>query len=209
LRQVNISLQCLEARGPEDPAGRYLDTIFNFIAESRKTGGPFICLRLWNGPAGAHDGLNGRLLRGLEERFRPGISIEKQLASGNDATLADKIFLNRAPRFEWPGLERPDRGPSGFCLGLREQVAILVDGTVVPCCLDAEGVIKLGDIRRQSLEEIVQGPRARRLFNGFSRREAVEELCRRCGYRERFDRMRRPQAAHIDPRKHRGNPGSY
>jgi radical SAM protein with 4Fe4S-binding SPASM domain len=63
---------------------------------------------------------------------------------------------------------------------------VLVDGTVVPCCLDGEGVINLGNVHETSFSEIVDGERANNLYYGFSRREAVEELCRRCGYRQRF-----------------------
>ncbi|TGU69848.1 radical SAM protein, partial [Mesorhizobium sp. M00.F.Ca.ET.186.01.1.1] len=58
--------------------------------------------------------------------------------------------------------------------------------TVVPCCLDGEGVIKLGNIRQTTFTDIVEGERANAIVEGFSRREAVEELCKRCGYRQRF-----------------------
>ena len=71
-------------------------------------------------------------------------------------------------------------------MGLRDQVGVLLDGTVVPCCLDHEGDIPLGNLYRQTMEEILNGPRAREIYDGFSRRRAVEELCRRCGYARRF-----------------------
>jgi len=64
---------------------------------------------------------------------------------------------------------------------------ILVDGTVVPCCLDGEGVINLGNIHESDFSQIVESERANNIFNGFSRREAVEELCRKCGYRTKFN----------------------
>jgi radical SAM protein with 4Fe4S-binding SPASM domain len=76
---------------------------------------------------------------------------------------------------------------TGFCLGLRDQLAILVDGTVVPCCLDAQGGLALGNIRDQALSDILQGTRAKAIYDGFSKRTVVEELCRKCGYRTRFD----------------------
>jgi radical SAM protein with 4Fe4S-binding SPASM domain len=65
-------------------------------------------------------------------------------------------------------------------------VAILVDGTVVPCCLDGEGILSLGNINMTSFSDIIESERAKNIFEGFSRREAVEELCRKCGYRKRF-----------------------
>jgi radical SAM protein with 4Fe4S-binding SPASM domain len=75
---------------------------------------------------------------------------------------------------------------SGFCLGLRDQAAILTDGTVVPCCLDSEGSIKLGNIFEDGFEYILNGERARNLYEGFSNRKAVEELCVKCSYHSRF-----------------------
>ena len=83
-------------------------------------------------------------------------------------------------------MEAEDRGESCFCYGLRDQIGILCDGTVVPCCLDHEGDVPLGNLFTQSLEEILAGERARAIREGFSRRRAVEPLCRRCGYSRRF-----------------------
>lgn len=73
-----------------------------------------------------------------------------------------------------------------FCYGLRDQIGILVDGTVVPCCLDSEGNINLGNIFENSLGEILEDDRAKNIYDGFSRRCAVEDLCKRCGYAKRY-----------------------
>ena len=83
-------------------------------------------------------------------------------------------------------MEAEDRGETCFCYGLRDQIGILCDGTVVPCCLDHEGDVPLGNLFTQSLEEILESDRARTIREGFSRRQAVEALCRRCGYSRRF-----------------------
>ncbi len=107
--------------------------------------------------------------------------------------LAPGVFLEWGERFHWPGLSGapggtvpPSPGGSGFCYGLRDHVGVLWDGTVVPCCLDHDGEIPLGNLYRQSLEEILASPRARAIYDGFSRRQAVESLCRTCGRRHRF-----------------------
>ena len=73
-----------------------------------------------------------------------------------------------------------------FCYGLRDQLGILCDGTVVPCCLDHEGDLALGNLFHQNMEEILTTPRAVSIYEGFSRRKAAESLCRRCGYARRF-----------------------
>ncbi|MBR5217753.1 MAG: SPASM domain-containing protein, partial [Oscillospiraceae bacterium] len=61
-------------------------------------------------------------------------------------------------------------------------------GTVVPCCLDGEGHIPLGNLFEQDWQAIMDSPRAKALFDGFSRRQPTEELCRRCGYARRFSK---------------------
>ena len=99
--------------------------------------------------------------------------------------LAPNIYLEWGERFEWPDLDARE-GETRFCMGLRDQVGVLWDGTVVPCCLDHEGDIPLGNLYEQSLEDILNTPRARAIYDGFSRGRAAEELCRRCGYARRF-----------------------
>jgi len=56
----------------------------------------------------------------------------------------------------------------------------------VPCCLDSEGKIPLGNIHKTSLTHILDSERAKNMYEGFSRRCAVEELCKRCGYAKRY-----------------------
>ena len=78
------------------------------------------------------------------------------------------------------------QGDEFFCYGLRDHFGILSDGTVVPCCLDHEGDLPLGNLFESTLEEILSGDKAKAIYDGFSRRQAVEELCRKCGYARRF-----------------------
>ena len=143
-------------------------------------------LRLWN-LDGEHtqggNSCNEQILRRLEEVFpRPW----KEGWQGT--TLAPRVYLEWGERFEWPDLNADDQGQSGFCQGLRDHIGVLWDGTVVPCCLDHEGDIPLGNLYDGSLEDILSSPRARAIYNGFSQGRAAEELCRRCGYRRRFSK---------------------
>ena len=82
------------------------------------------------------------------------------------------------------------RGESVFCYGLKDQFGVLCDGRVVPCCLDREGEITLGNLLEEgsSVEEILSCERARNMKKGFSQRHATEELCRRCGYAQKFNK---------------------
>ena len=78
------------------------------------------------------------------------------------------------------------QGEEFFCYGLRDHFGILADGTVVPCCLDSDGVIALGNIFKEDIDTILSSPRAKAISEGFSHRKASEELCKRCQYAQRF-----------------------
>ncbi|MDD5675183.1 MAG: SPASM domain-containing protein [Chitinivibrionales bacterium] len=166
----------------------YLDNIFTFTHALMTHGDCIISFRLWNGGSEKHTGHSQHILERIKLAFNCDISLQDQTNPVAGVKIAENVYLNRAEAFEWPTLKKdPICGPA-FCLGLRDQIAILADGTVTPCCLDAEGIINLGNIFTQELADILRGARARNLYNGFSRREAVEELCRRCTYRLRFEK---------------------
>lgn len=177
LHRVNISLQSIEGSGSTISAGEYIDALCAFCAAASERG--IICsLRLWN--EGGKNSRNAELLALLEKHFpQPWTDCTKNLR------LRDKVFLEHGDKFEWPDLAAPEAGVS-FCYGLRDHIGILCDGTVVPCCLDSEGSIPLGNIHNQRLDEILSSPRAKAIYDGFSCRKATEELCRRCGYASRF-----------------------
>ena len=102
--------------------------------------------------------------------------------------IGNKVFLEYGDKFDWPDLSATDTGKKVSCYGLRDQIGVLCDGTVVPCCLDHEGDLALGNLFTQPLEEILSSPRARAIYESFSGRQAREELCRKCGYARRFIR---------------------
>ena len=89
-------------------------------------------------------------------------------------------------RFEWPDSEAEIKGKRYFCYGLKDQFGILSDGTIVPCCLDIEGTISLGNIFKDELNSVLKSKRAMDIAEGFKRGEAAEDLCKRCGYTQRF-----------------------
>jgi radical SAM protein with 4Fe4S-binding SPASM domain len=147
-----------------------------------------ISLRLWNlPPTGASlPSPNDPILKALEDFFGLPEPLVTRLTPGHGITLAPKVFLSQNNRFTWPHGPAPDLGDKGTCRGLKDHVAILVDGTVVPCCLDGEADIPLGNIHAQSLAEICASPRAVAMRTGFSQRRLTEPLCRRCTFRQSF-----------------------
>ena len=177
LHKVNLSLQSFEAnKGGE--LDSYVNQCAGFAAAAAASGK--LCeLRLWN--HGGWESLNEEILRLLEKQFpRPWD------AGGRSVKLAERVWLAEDDKFDWPDLSAQDRGERCFCYGLRDQIGVLCDGTVVPCCLDHDGEEPLGNLFDQSLDEVMSTQKAREIYQGFSQRKAVSPLCRRCGYARRF-----------------------
>ena len=173
LHKVNISLHAFEANDLSVPFSRYLDDCFAYGKAA--AGKKLTVYRLWN--AGGADVRNGQILQALEHAFpKPWITEPR------GTRIGDRVYLEHGSKFDWPDLSADDVGESCFCYGLRDQLGVLCDGTVVPCCLDHEGDIVLGDLLTQDLDEILNSPRARAIYDGFSVGKATEDLCRRCGY---------------------------
>lgn len=189
LRQINISLHSFEANEKTVELEDYINNVTDFITKARSNSDIICAIRLWNmdnNDLKGANGLNSDILKMLEENLELDFSIGEKLQETNRIKLKDKVYLNMAEKFEWPDIQIDSLGEEVFCHGLRNQIGILVDGTVVPCCLDSEGNINLGNIFEKSLKDIVEDKRARDIYDGFSRRRAVEELCKKCGYATRF-----------------------
>lgn len=180
VHKVSVSLHSAEGNGMEDMA-EYLTAVWDFSRRASEAG--IICaLRLWN--LGGAEERNGEILSFLGEQVgcRPLSLPQPRQGSWK---LGERLYLEQAERFDWPDMAAPETG-TRFCLGLREQIAVLCDGTAAPCCLDHEGDVPLGNLLEQGLEEILDGPRARALVRGFSEGRPSEALCRRCGFATRF-----------------------
>lgn len=177
LHKVNISLHAFEANDLAVPFAQYLQGCFDFGQAAQ--GKVLISYRLWNN--GGLDSRNEQILTGLHQAF-PGEWISER----RGLRIGQRIYLEHGDKFDWPDLSATDQGDQVFCYGLRDQIGVLADGTVVPCCLDHEGDIALGNLFEQSMEEILATPRAKAIFDGFAAGKATEELCRKCGYARRF-----------------------
>ena len=180
LHKVSVSLHSMEGNGAGELGG-YLSGAWEYAVQAARRG--TICaLRLWN--IGGADRRNGEILDFLAEKLgeRPLSLPQPRKGSWK---LGERLYLEQAEKFEWPDLARPE-GPVRVCLGLRDQAAVLCDGAVVPCCLDHEGDIPLGNLLEQDFAEILDSPRARAVYDGFSQGRPSEELCRRCGFAQRF-----------------------
>lgn len=177
LHKINISLHAFEANDLAVPFSQYLEECFSFgkAAQGKK----LVIFRLWN--HGGAEALNETILKTMEQFFPKPWKEDRR-----GIRIGDRVFLEYGDKFDWPDLTAEDGGEAGFCYGLRDQIGVLCDGTVVPCCLDHEGDLALGNLHHQSMEDILAGERAKRIYEGFSNGKAMEELCRKCGYARRF-----------------------
>jgi len=177
LRKISISLHSFESDSEISP-DNYLNECFDFCLEASKRG--IICvMRLWN--IGGNEKLNSHIISHMHSFFENRTeTVWKEIYSGYK--IGDNLFLEWGERFDWPDIDGDFLGDQHFCYALRDQVGILSDGTVVPCCLDADGVISLGNIFENSLEEILSSERAENIKKSFEKRKLKEELCRKCGY---------------------------
>ncbi len=192
LRQVNFSLHSMEKVLSDEGLDRYTSDIFQFTRKALDRGDVYVSYRLWNIGSPSAEKFNRYMLERIEKYFETDHPLWDGFVQKNRITIRDRLFLNNAEVFEWPDDVRAGNDPGsspaakGFCLGLRDQIAILADGTVVPCCLDNNGTVRLGNILTQDFEHILGSERAAAIYRGFSEGRAVEGLCRHCSYRERF-----------------------
>lgn len=192
VRQINFSLHSFDGNQQELSRDSYIDSILDFSHRAMLESNLILSLRLWN----LDEALltedqrkrNLEIIHKIEKHFQLSYKIQGNLSEAKALKLEKHIYLNQDYEFQWPDLEAEEDFSKGSCYGLRNQVAILVDGTVVPCCLDGEGIINLGNIHQESFSDIINGERAENMRLGFCNHTVVEELCRKCGYRKRFSK---------------------
>ena len=183
LHKISVSLHSFEG----NEGGGDLDT---YVSQSTRScialaqRGVICAFRLWN--EGGKNEKNAQIFSILSREFAKDIA-EIPLDVRGNRKLGERLYLESAEKFDWPDMSAAEGGVE-FCLGLRQQAAVLCDGTVVPCCLDGEGQIPLGNLFAQNFGDILASPRAQAIIDGFSRRQPTEELCRRCGYARRFSK---------------------
>ena len=188
VRQLNISLNAYNKNSLGMSFEEYIGSVLAVCdAKLQSYPRPFINLRLWNlDEALSENVYNEKLFELFESHFQVKINMDEvDKAKRDSIRLGSKILLNFDSYFEWPSLNSSHESHAS-CYGLKSHIGILANGVVVPCCLDGEGVINLGDLHDSSLEEILNSKRAKAMLEGFANGKAVEELCVKCSYKDRF-----------------------
>lgn len=190
VRQVSVSLQSARASLPEPEYGHALERVLAFCTRAvSERPDLYVNLRLWNA-AGPRTGIDDALLaQRLSAHFGRDVgALQVDVRRRKNVPLRGRQYLHFDSRFEWPRLDLPEGAVRGTCHGLTGHFGILADGTVVPCCLDVDGILRLGNAFDTPLAEILNSARARHIRDGFAAGRRVEPLCRRCSFVERFSR---------------------
>lgn len=189
VKQVNFSLSSFEANKGTLTLERYIEQITNFVLEAQEKTPIVSSLRLWNLDGETTKGANSwneQIMAYLESHLSLDFSIKEKCMTYRGGKLSNNVYVNIAHKFDWPDIEQTDLSDKVFCYGLRDQIGILVDGTVVPCCLDSDGNIPLGNIFESSIESIIDSDRAKAMYTGFTNRQVTEDLCKKCGFARKF-----------------------
>ncbi len=177
VHKVNLSLHSFE-KGTDEEHRNYIKVLIDF-AKKAADKGVIVVFRMWNN--GFDDGKNEVVFNFLKE------NISGEWADNTRGIrIRDKIHIEWGERFEWPDTKSEIKGDKFSCYALKDQFGILSDGTVVPCCLDSEGIINLGNIFSEDISDILHSKRATEIVEGFKCGKAHEDLCKRCGYSQRF-----------------------
>jgi radical SAM protein with 4Fe4S-binding SPASM domain len=194
IRQVNFSIQAFKDNFPERDLDPYLIPLFEFAKESH-TQRPelYTNFRLWNQESNDSD--NEDVFLKIESYFN--ITINRNVETGaiKSKRIWNRLYLHFDSRFEWPSFSLPHQGAHGRCHGTVNHIGIHADGTVVPCCLDKNAAINLGNVNEQSLQTILDSERFVTMRDGFLKGVLVEPFCQHCSFIKRFDKSEKKSLA--------------
>lgn len=189
VKQINVSLNSFNKNDTSITFEQYMNPVLSLCeAKLKREEELFINLRVWNlDEMMSERTFNETLFHTLSSAFDTKLELEDIYQSRpKSIRLASKVLVHFDNYFEWPSLSNKVYG-DGTCQGLQSHVAILASGKVVPCCLDCDGVIELGDLHEKSLDAVLKSKRADAMLKGFKEGKAVEELCQKCSYKDRFN----------------------
>lgn len=170
IRQLNISLHSFN-ESYKVSLDEYLNNIFEMVETLRDN--TYISFRIWTSSP-----YKKEIIKKINEQYHTNID---EANIKNNTTISDNIFISTHETFIWPN-DSHEYHKEGTCYALKDHLGILVDGRVVPCCLDADGVINLGNIFNDSLDEIIKSERYQQMFNSFQNNKKCEELCQKCSF---------------------------
>ena len=189
VKQINISLNSFNKNDTSITFEQYIAPVLKLCqAKLERKEDLFINLRVWNlDEMMSERTFNETLFDTLSTTFDTTLNLQSIYENRpKSIRLASKVLFHFDNYFEWPSLNNKNYG-DGTCQVLQSHVAILASGKLVPCCLDCDGIIELGDLHENKLDEILTSKRAVNMLEGFKEGKAIEELCQKCSYKDRFN----------------------
>ena len=178
LNKINISLHC------EHNKNYYFDEVFNTRDKYLKD--KTVIYRLWTLQDKKLDKISTGIVERIIKHYKLNNDVVEKLYEENNVKIDSNLYVDKDNEFKWPSLSSSEES-EGFCFSLKTQVAILVDGTVVPCCLDSNGDVFLGNIYKESFKSIIEGYKFTKLKKSFEDRKPSSELCRKCSFKNKFN----------------------
>ena len=185
VRQINFSIHSIMQNEKIDK--EYLKNIFESVEALENI---MISYRLWNLKNIKQNDINNEIIEEIEKYYNIQ-NLKEKLMKNEFIKIKENLFINQDIEFTWPNINNANIIEKGRCLALKEQVAILVDGTVVPCCLDNNGDIPLGNILEEKLENILNKPKTATIKKNFEYGIITCKLCRTCGFLKRLENKRK------------------
>ena len=176
LSKINFSLHS------ENNIPNYCEKIFDSV---NKLANQTVIYRLWTLKENELDEKSTIIVDKIIKHYNLDKEFIEKVKTENNIKINSTTYVDKDNEFKWPEIN--DYQSNGYCYALKTQIAILSDGTVVPCCLDSNGQIELGNIFNSSLDEIINSERYQNLKKSFQDRKPCEELCKSCTFKERFN----------------------
>lgn len=180
IRQINISLHS------ENNKIDYIEDIMNAVDNFKNI---FIVYRFWTLKDNKLDNKMLEILNKIKEKYNINNELYNEIINGNNIKIKDNIYINKDTEFEWPDINNSYYNECGFCYGLKNQIGILVDGTVTVCCLDSFGVSNLGNVFKDGMDNIINSDKVKKIIRGFNDRKVFLDICKHCSYKERFNKF--------------------
>ena len=177
LRQINVSLHS------ENEVDDYFDDIF-LVCKSLSEH-VYISYRLWTLNDLVLDNNSREVVDNIISEYNLSPELVEKVYKEKQIKICENTYINKDNLFEWPSI-KSKYNSDGYCHGTIDHIGILVDGTVVPCCLDGDGVINLGNILSTDFVDILNSDRFISMRDNFKNNLCSEELCKKCRFKDRF-----------------------
>lgn len=181
VRQINVSMHSFE-----DGMNQYINDILFSTDQLLENTSTVVVFRFWALSNYHLTDVHHDIVDKIMHHYQLNDEMYQKILQEKNIRLGENLYLNKAPLFEWPTLQSAYVGKRGFCHALTRHIGILSDGTVIPCCLDSDGIISLGNIFEKHIEEILSSDKCRTFVKSLKDGKIIEPLCQRCSFRLRF-----------------------